>query len=342
MQMITIDLQQGTRCWEEHRDKHFNASDAPAMLGLSPYKTRAKLLHELATGISEEVDSATQRRFDDGHRFEALARPLAEKIIGDDLYPIVGADGDLSASFDGITMADSIIFEHKTLNKSLAKLDWLNDANDFLPDHYLAQMEQQMLISGAHKCLFMASKWDDEDNFIEERHCWYSGNEAMRNRIISGWQQFKKDLADYTPLEIIEKPQVEAMESFLVPSIQVKGEIAIITNLDRFSLQLRSFVGNLTKDPQDDQDFANLEAAVKKLKDAEDALEKSEGFALAQFEDVNTMRQTVAELKELARSHRLTSEKLVKTQKEIIKTRIIMDVRNRFLDHINELQKESN
>ena len=72
------------------------------MLGVSQYKTRTELLHEIATGIVDaEIDEAALRRFADGHRFEALARPLAEEIIGDSLSPVDGVEGKLSASFDG-------------------------------------------------------------------------------------------------------------------------------------------------------------------------------------------------------------------------------------------------
>lgn len=102
--MIIHKLIQGTPEWHEHRRTHFNASDAPAMMGGSPYETRTELLHRLATGIEKEIDTATQRIFDDGHRFEALARPLAEAIIGNDLYPVVCSEGNLSASFDGVTL----------------------------------------------------------------------------------------------------------------------------------------------------------------------------------------------------------------------------------------------
>ena len=102
--MITHTLIQGSAEWHAYRREHDNASDAPAMMGCSPYKTRNQLLHERHTGLTADVDAATQRRFDDGHRFEALARPLAEGIIGEDLYPVTGSSGRLSASFHGLTM----------------------------------------------------------------------------------------------------------------------------------------------------------------------------------------------------------------------------------------------
>src|SRR5699024_6687989 len=101
-------------------------------------------------------------RFDKGHEYEAIARPWAEGIIGEDLYPVVLSheiEGlPLSASLDGLTMADEIAFEHKTLNQELAtSLD-----EGVIPEHHRAQMEQQLLVSGAERCLFMASKGDRE------------------------------------------------------------------------------------------------------------------------------------------------------------------------------------
>ena len=83
MTMQIVNLVQGSPEWHAHRAQHFNASDAPAMMGASSYRTRSELIKELATGITPEIDAVTQRRFDDGHQFEALARPLAEEIIGD-------------------------------------------------------------------------------------------------------------------------------------------------------------------------------------------------------------------------------------------------------------------
>lgn len=56
--MKTHDLIQGTPEWLAYRAGHFNASDAPAMMGCSPYKTRAELLREVHTGIAPDVDVA--------------------------------------------------------------------------------------------------------------------------------------------------------------------------------------------------------------------------------------------------------------------------------------------
>ena len=113
------DLIQGSPQWLAYRATMRNASDAPAMMGCSAYKTRAELLREMHTGVAAEVDIGTQMRFDNGHRAEALARPLAEEFIGSELYPVTGSLGNLSASFDGITLAEDECFEHKALNDAL-------------------------------------------------------------------------------------------------------------------------------------------------------------------------------------------------------------------------------
>ena len=169
--MKTHNIPQGVPEWHAHRRAHRNASDASAMMGESPYKTRTELLHEVHTGLAADVDPHTQARFDDGHRFEALARPLAEKIIGEDLFPVVGTLGNLSASFDGLTMSRQEGFEHKSLNDTLrAAFDSIETiAPEYrdgpaggreLPIYYQIQMEQQLLVSGAERILFMASKWE--------------------------------------------------------------------------------------------------------------------------------------------------------------------------------------
>lgn len=337
MSMTYHDFAQGSHEWLVHRAQHFNASDAPAMMGCSPYQTRTELLSRMKTGIRAEVDAATQRRFDDGHRFEALARPLAEKIIGDDLYPVTGSQDELSASFDGLTMDGSTAFEHKALNNDLRQLVWVEDiGNDFLPLHYRVQMEQQMAVSGAQRVLFMASKWEG-DELIEERHCWYYPDAELRANIIAGWQQFAKDLTEFKP-EVKAAPVLAApVETLPAVSVKVEGALVIASNLPAFGEALRGFIAKIPEQPSTDQEFADTEAACKALKKAEEALDAAETNALAQLSDVDTMRRFVADFKALARTTRLQGEKLVAQRKETIKADIVQDGCKAFAMYIREL-----
>ncbi|MGE8289840.1 MAG: lambda-exonuclease family protein, partial [Stenotrophomonas sp.] len=220
--MKIVNLIQGTPEWHAHRDQHHNASDAPAMMGCSPHKTRAQLVREVATGIAREVDAATQRRFDDGHRFEELARPYAEEIIGEELFPVTGTNGKLSASFDGLTMDGETAFEHKTLNANLSELVWLDDGSH-LPLQYQVQMEQQLAVSDASRVLFMASKWDSNDELVEERHCWYVRNPGLRDKIVAGWAQFEADVVAYEPEAAKAEPVAAPIAGFGALTIRVEG-----------------------------------------------------------------------------------------------------------------------
>lgn len=333
MSIQMIELQQGTQAWLEHRSKFFNASEASAALGLSRYKTRQQLMREKATGVVPEVDEATQRRFDRGHEFEAIARPWAEEIIGAELFPVVLAgkvDGlPLSASLDGLTMLEDVAFEHKT-----GRADLLESLEaGVIPDEYKPQMEQCLLLSGATKCLFMASSGDRE----AMRFAWYESDPVVRKNLLAGWAMFDADLAEYRHTEPAREAVAEPQMALPSVSIQVNGSIALIDNLDVFGEALTAYVERINKKPETDDDFATLEATVKNLKKAEDALDAAENGALAQAASIDTMRRTVAMLRGMARSNRLLIDKLVKSEKENRKAQIITEARQAIDDHIVKL-----
>lgn len=335
------ELIQGSPAWHAHRTQHFNASDAPAMMGASAYKTRTQLLHEMATGQVPDVDAATQRRFDDGHRFEALARPLAEEIIGMEMYPVVGSEGKMSASFDGLSMCETTAFEHKTLNANLRDampigyIDIPVLDRDF-PAVYRIQMEQQLMVSGAERCLFMASSWNG-DELMEERHAWYYPDQELRSAILQGWTQFAIDLENYIPSASEVKAVAAPQFGLPAVSIQVNGSIALIDNLQVFGVALTAYVERINKKPETDQDFADLEATVKTLKNAEDALDSAETNALAQTDSIDAMRRTVALYRDTARTNRLLIEKLVKAEKENRRTAIVSDAVSELVSHVKKL-----
>ena len=327
---------QGTPEWHKFRAQHLNASDAPAMMGESPYKTRDALLREKATGVVAETSSETQRRFDDGHRFEALARPLAEKIIGEELYPVVGSSGKFAASFDGMTMLGDVIFEHKTLNAELAAIG----PDDQLPLHYRIQMEHQFLVSGAEKCLFMASKWDGGDQLIESRSWWHFPNMLLRESIYSSWAQFEKDLAGYVPPEA--KPEAVGRAPDALPALRIEltGQVTT-SNLAEFRAHAREVLAGIKRDGfQTDEDFANADKTAKWCADVESRLDAAKQHALAQTTSIDELFRTLDAIKEDTRQVRLGLEKTVKARKEAVKLERIAKAKSDFAAHVAALQSE--
>lgn len=327
--MIEHQLEQGSPEWLAHRTKYFNASDAPAMLGISKYKTRTELLHEYHTGISKSVSQSTQKLFDDGHRFEALARPIAESIIGEDLYPVVGTEGIYGASFDGLNLTQDINWENKTLNDDIRAAKTVDD----LDEMYLVQMEQQHMVSNAEKTLFTGTKFDAQGELLEKKEFWYTPNAERRQRIIDGWAQFKIDLDNYVPVEVIEKPKAKQIMALPSLAIQIRGEVTL-SNLPEFAEAATAYIESIKTEFVTDEDFANGEATVKFCEDAEKNIELTQAAAIAQTASIDELMRTLDHIKAQLRDKRLLIKKLVVAEKDKRKFEIVDKARAEFVAHV--------
>jgi putative phage-type endonuclease len=334
------NLIQGSPEWAAYRAQHFNASDAPAMMGVSPYKTRAELLRELHTGVAPTVDVGTQKRYDNGHRVEALARPLAEEFIGAELYPVTGSDGRLSASFDGLTLDESTGFEHKALNEELRRAIQDEDSGPQLPIYHRVQMEQQLLISGAERVLFMASEWDADGNLVEERHCWYRPDPKLRADIVAGWAQFERDLTAYVLPDAAEPAPVgKAPETLPALRIEVTGAVTA-SNLAEFKQTALAAIRSVNRDLTTDQHFADAEKAVKWCAEVEDRLKAAKEHALSQTTSIDALFKTIDDISAEARRVRLDLDKLVTRRKTEVKEEAIEHVRKALDMHIAVIHAE--
>ena len=334
--MKTLNLQQGSDEWSAIRAKHFTASEAPAMLGMSKYMSRQELLRQKATGYIPEVDSAKQRLFDKGHEAEAAARPIVEEIIGDELFPVTGSlefDGlPLLASFDGLTMSEDIVWENKLFNASL-----VNDIESgALDNHYWPQLEQQLLVSGAVKAYFTTSDGTPENTV----GMWYQSVPKRRAQLIAGWKQFAEDLANYQHVEVIQAAVAAPTEGFGALVLQVEGRV-VACNIDAFRAGASAFMSRLPKPEElnSDQDFANAESAVKACTEAESKIKAAKDAGLAQMSEVDTVFRVADQIVAEIKAARLSLEKSVELRKASIRGEIVQSGKDRFADHIYALNK---
>lgn len=328
-------LVQGSDQWLAVRAQHFCASDAPAVMGVSKYKTRGDFLREKATGHTPEVGPAKQALFNRGHAAEEAARPLVEEDLDEELYPCVGAldvDGmAMLASFDGQTMTGDIIWECKLWNESLAASVRAGE----LEPHYWAQLEHSLLVSGADRAYFTTTDGTRE----KFAGTWYEAVPERRAQLIAAWRQFAADLATYQHVEVL--PAAVATEQASLPAVIVRmgGALTVDSNLPDFAIALREYIGTIPKNPSTDVEFADCEAACKSLKKAEDALQAAEDNALAGMTDVEQMRRVVAELRALARATRLSAEKTVEARKISIRAEILQEHSQLLSDHLMKLNQ---
>jgi putative phage-type endonuclease len=332
MNRITHDCQQGSQSWLDLRAKYFTASELAAAAGESKYQTRSALLKAKATGIAEEVDDAKQRLFDAGHASEAAARPIVERMVDAELYPVtmsVEIDGlPLLASLDGIDMLGDVIWENKLRSESL--VEQVNAGR--LEPHYTFQIEQQLLVSGASRCYFTTSDGTPEGTF----GLWYESNPEIRAKVVSVWKQFSKDLAEYQHVEAKPAVVADAIEDLPALSVQLVGQVTA-SNLDSFKTAVTARIQAINTVLVTDADFANADKMVKFLDDGEKRLDMVKAQALAQTESIDQLFRTIDALKAEMRSKRLTLDKLVKAEKENRKNEIVREAQLAFNEHYGAL-----
>lgn len=341
--MNIANLVQGSPEWIAYRARHFNASDAPAMMGCSPYKTRAQLLREMHTGVAPDIDAGTHKRYENGHRAEALARPLAEEIVGEELYPVVGSSGRLSASFDGLTLDERQGFEHKALNDALRSAFAAGADQDcrLLPIYHRVQMEQQLLISGAERILFMTTAWSADEALLEEHDCWYTPDLELRQQIVDGWLQFEADLRAYVlPESSAEPPPVgKAPETLPALRIEVTGAVTA-SNLAEFRETALAAIRSVNRTLKTDQDFADAERAVKWCSEVESRLKAAKEHALSQTSSIDALFKALDDIGTEARAVRLDLDKLVARRKTEVKEEAVASARRALEQHVAALNAE--
>ena len=326
------DLVQGSEAWHQFRLEHDGASEAAAALGLSKKVKRSELIRMKATGLGKEFTAWVQENIlDYGHQVEAMARPLVEKIIGDDLYPVTCSLGHLSASCDGLTMSEAIAFEHKQWNAELAA----SVAAGVLPDEHAPQCQQILMVTGAEKLIFVVSD-GTEDNMV---HMWVYPDTGWFERIVGGWEQFDLDVAAYVPQEVAEKAVAEVIMALPALIVQTRGEV-VRSNLPDFQAAAAAFIAKIKTELATDEDFANAEATVKFCSDAERDLEATKASVLGQAATIDAVMKTIDNIAGQLRSKRLVLEKLVTSKKQQIKEGILAAAKQAYADHIAALEKE--
>lgn len=336
--MKTIALQQGTAEWLAHRRTTRNASEAPAMMGVSPYLTRGELLRQHHTGLAPEVDDATQARFDRGHEVEPALRALAEGWIGEELYPVTGVsdDGYLGASFDGVTLGEDVILEAKQTNQ--AKVASIRRGEIPLVDYW--QIVQQFAVcESAERCIYAVGDGTEEGTARLDIPRAQIADDIPK--LLAGWRQFDADLAAYTPEPVAAPaPTGRAPDQLPALSIQVTGMVTA-SNLAEFKANALAVLGGINRELKTDEDFADAEKTVKWCAGVEERLAATKQHVLGQTADIDAVFRTMDEVSAETRRIRLELDKLVTREKENRRLQIVTGGRDAYTAHVEALKAET-
>ena len=334
------DVVQGTQKWHALRSRHYTASEAPAMMGVSKYESRNDLLRRKLLG---EEPTGNEFLFERGRRAEQNARPQAEMMLGE-LYPVTmtaEVEGlPLLASLDGITEDGSVIWENKL--KNAETIAFIKEHGD-LPEYHVWQVEHQLLVSGAQSAFFTVS---DEVGEIVELLI-YQSKPERREALIKGWQQFHKELTDPAIVDRMmrqtEKPKAEKVDGFgdLVLSLRVEGRV-VAANIKEFKAAAEQFIARLPRPDalESDEDFATAEIAAKACADAESRIKEAKEIALSQMSDVYAVLRAADDIAEEIRQARIALEKAVKARKEEIRKSAVAEATARVANHYKAIGKD--
>jgi putative phage-type endonuclease len=127
----------------EKRRATIGSSDAPCIMGISPYKSAYQLWEEKVFGKEQSTNPAMKR----GNDLEPQARAWFEKKIGLDLPPACLIHPNyswMSANLDGYNEKKKVLAEIKCTSKANHELA----KEGKIPDYYYPQVQHQLEVTG--------------------------------------------------------------------------------------------------------------------------------------------------------------------------------------------------
>lgn len=145
-----LTLEQNTPEWLEFRRTKIGASDAPIIMGVSPYKKVTQLFEEKFTGISHTREHFGMKA---GKELEPIALSLLNSSLEANLQPYVVQSCDhpfLIASLDGYDPIRKIACEIK----APCHEDHALAISGLVPSKYYPQLQHQLFVSGLDSIIY--------------------------------------------------------------------------------------------------------------------------------------------------------------------------------------------
>jgi len=137
-------LIQGTEEWLQMRRKFIGASDAPIVMGVSPWRTPFQLWQEKLGMAPAQEETAAMRR---GTELEPKARAAFEAETGIDVFPQVVFHPEhkfMMASMDGLSLDGQVAVEIKCTSSKYHEMALAGE----VPEHYIPQLQHQLACLG--------------------------------------------------------------------------------------------------------------------------------------------------------------------------------------------------
>ena len=158
--------------WRQARQNSIGASDAAAVMGISPWKTEAQLWDEKANGKTLDFHNADTVRGprSENHILELYGIETGRKIFsGERIMLMSNHIPFMSCTLDGIDFTDEnnpIVIEVKSVKFSHG--EW---SDEKIPDYYFTQLLHQLAVTGWNEAILLVRFTRNEG--------WESASERM-------------------------------------------------------------------------------------------------------------------------------------------------------------------
>jgi putative phage-type endonuclease len=225
---------QGTSEWLENRKNHIGASDAPVVMGVSPWDTPYKLWENKLGLIPDKKNNVHMQR---GTDLEPLARAAFEEEHGIEVFPEVIYHPDIKfmmASLDGLSLDGKVAVEIKCPGNENHVLAMGGE----VPHHYYPQLQHQLACSGLDSIWYYSFDGEKgvsilvkrDDAYIEEMiqkenafwECVQSftppamSNKDYENRESALWSGYCNRLLEIDELSAELKKERDAIKTALI------------------------------------------------------------------------------------------------------------------------------
>lgn len=159
--MKIVSVEQGSKEWLSLRNNKIGASDAPIIMGMSPWTTPFQLW-QIKMGLLQIPDNTAMKR---GRDLEEQARQKFIEKVGYEVFPTVALHDSIEfmmASFDGISNDGKSIVEIKCPGRE----DHEKAMDGVIPEKYIPQLQHQMEIAQV-ECMFYFSYSERSHKILE-------------------------------------------------------------------------------------------------------------------------------------------------------------------------------
>lgn len=192
-------MKQNTPEWLEMRKNMIGASDAPIIMGDSPWKTPYQLWEEKMGTVEQGPQTSAMRR---GNELEPVARQVYNDHTGNCAEPEVVFHPDykwMMASLDGISLDRDVIVEIKCPGRE----DHETAKEGRIPEKYFAQCQHQLAVTGLNLLHYFSYR--DGDFALVE----VGRDDKYISRMIKKERNFWENLQSFEPPALCERDYVQ-------------------------------------------------------------------------------------------------------------------------------------